>query len=801
MCVPHQAGGHPPKEEYVPLLTTANNLLNQYLNLCSISQLHLSSTERKIALTCMTVIHNNIKLIHNQIQLKFKLGGWAAKTTLQYQQKTNLLSTLTRLWVHLSFPHETDVRLLLFKIILIVEDIINTFSGAYKTEPFQTIQKPNKPSILNQVVHRPINIVNPYLTSLQRNYYYPIATEIVTMSEEIHTEQYTGLQDVTTTDPEASKHIAMSSTVKSKLATPEVITVEDSLTAITDLIREIEADDPPQSNLDDPVTTPSVKASTYRHRFALYRRNANYQSTLSQLSLFRSFAKCLKNTDNSIQILPIRNDIKVNSLSTTDQINHLEAVGLPTYFRPYKKNQKHISGDYYIATKLSFEELREHQNVQTWLIQSGYQMLWNDCQSSDMVKIGFLSRVRSFTFRDDLQSYITASKEWRAAPFQFRIYFDAFAAKGKVAYVLMIDAERPKIDQALHFFQSFYDGKKRNSPNCIEYFFLPLYRKSYSEDDRLKIIADHKHFVGNDSVVAMKGLHPLDNLVKLVSGVHTTIRHLLLSVPTKDCGNLFVQVERQPVDNWMLCCFHSHNSTKVTQKLGILEESLRKIVPQECWTDLFIDENGLTFSGQAAPLLNKKHHIARHASPQTEAYVAKSFKQLFNPTPKRNASDMDDYPSNTEQPVVKTRSFATASAVTESQPNNLEVNSTPTQNTLVHHTLNIAAVTPAPRTAATTELGPNNATAEVQVLRDTANLHSSALLALEKCCTTLMATQTQMSADIYHMNEGFNKRFEEFSAKMEDMTEAISNLKHSPSRSGSKVRKEHHALPDVPLLD
>ncbi|MFN9982945.1 MAG: hypothetical protein ACK53Y_23655, partial [bacterium] len=124
-------------------------------------------------------------------------------------------------------------------------------------------------------------------------------------------------------------------------------------------------------------------------------------------------------------------------------------------------------------------------------------------------------------------------------PFQFRIYFDAFAAKGKVAYVLMIDAERPKIDQALHFFQSFYDGKKRNSPNCIEYFFLPLYRKSYSEDDRLKIIADHKHFVGNDSVVAMKGLHPLDNLVKLVSGVHTTIRHLLLSVPTKDCGNLF----------------------------------------------------------------------------------------------------------------------------------------------------------------------------------------------------------------------------------------------------------------------
>jgi len=62
------------------------------------------------------------------------------------------------------------------------------------------------------------------------------------------------------------------------------------------------------------------------------------------------------------------------------------------------------------------------------------------------------------------------------------------------------------------------------SPNCIEYLFFPLYKKSYLEDERLKIIADHKHYIGTDSVVAMKGLQPLDNLIKLVSGVHTTIR-------------------------------------------------------------------------------------------------------------------------------------------------------------------------------------------------------------------------------------------------------------------------------------
>jgi hypothetical protein len=124
-----------------------------------------------------------------------------------------------------------------------------------------------------------------------------------------------------------------------------------------------------------------------------------------------------------------------------------------------------------------------------------------------MVRIGFLSRVRSFTFPDDLQAHITASKEWKASPFQFRIYFDAFAAKNKTAYVLMVDVERPKIDQALHFFQTWYDGKSKKSPSCIEYLFLPLYKKAYSEDVRLKIIADHTHHIGNDSVVVMKGHH------------------------------------------------------------------------------------------------------------------------------------------------------------------------------------------------------------------------------------------------------------------------------------------------------
>ena len=118
---------------------------------------------------------------------------------------------------------------------------------------------------------------------------------------------------------------------------PEIITVEHDLSVIADLIQEVEAEEAPtQTNSTDPNQESNVKGSFYRHRFALYRKNVKHQSELSQIQQFRSFAKCLKATDHSIQILPIRSDMKVHSFSTTDQINSLEQVGLHMYFKPYK---------------------------------------------------------------------------------------------------------------------------------------------------------------------------------------------------------------------------------------------------------------------------------------------------------------------------------------------------------------------------------------------------------------------------------------------------------------------------------
>lgn len=468
--------------------------------------------------------------------------------------------------------------------------------------------------------------------------------------------------------------------------------------------------------------------------------------------------------------------------------------------------QQHISGDYYIASKLPFNDLQAHKNIQTWLVQHGYSMLWSNCQSSDMVRIGFLSRVQTFTFRDDLQKHITTSKEWKADPFQFRVYFDSFNAKTKSAHVLMIDVERPKVDSGLHFFQAWYNGKLKNSPNCIEYLFLPLYKKFYTEDERLKIITDHHHHLGKDSVVAIKGLKSLESVVKLVSGVHTTIRKLLLSVPAPNTtsGKLFIQVERQPVENWLLCCFYASDATKITPKLASLEDSLKKFVAPDSWADLFVDGNGLSFSGQAAPLVkNKKNKIIfQEPSPETTAYVTQSFQTLFKPKEKRPATDMEDpkQQSTVVTPATRVKqSVSYADATTQQHPKLVLPEgykspelSSPTITTIVPHT-------PAqPVTAFNFKpLVEEEAFKELTVI---SNQHSGALLELRECCAHLCASQKKMSEEITAMNRNFNEKFDIMADRMDDMYESINSLKHSPTR-GSKLRKELHALPEVTLLE
>jgi hypothetical protein len=265
-----------------------------------------------------------------------------------------------------------------------------------------------------------------------------------------------------------------------------------------------------------------------------------------------------------------------------------------------------------------------------------------------MLRIGFLSRVRGFTYRDDLYHHIIAQDTWSKQPFHFRLYFNSFTAnvKGLTAYVLMIDVDRPSIEAAMSFFQEFFDGDSINSPNKIAYLFLPLYRKTYTDNERKSIIEDNDHHTEQTSVVTISGLNNLNNVVQLHQGVSVTIRHLLLAVPAQGTSNgkLFLQIERQASNNWLLCCFNSLDTTKVSLRLAHLETLLKRYITTTEYSKLFaMQEYELKYNGQAAPIKKGRPKLPILEVPESTAtYASAAMKKLFTPTQKRLAMEFEN---------------------------------------------------------------------------------------------------------------------------------------------------------------
>jgi hypothetical protein len=550
------------------------------------------------------------------------------------------------------------------------------------------------------------------------------------------------------------------------------ITVESSLEAIAEIIKEVEADDPPtETEVPQPTIVQGKKAQT--HRFAMYKKQSypTPGTPSNQLSLFQSFVKSIKSADQTVTILPIRSDVKIYPLSTTDQISTLEHIGLYNYFKPYKRTQKTLSGDFHIPIKLPFEDLKGHPAFNTWLMHNGYNVLYNACQTADMVKIGFLSRVTGFTFRGDLQDYIMASAEWKATPFHFHLYFDAFTAKGKTAHVLMIDVDCPNIKLGIRFFQQWYNGTLTNSPNNLPYMFWPLFKKSYSNEERLKIITDNSHHISNDSIIGLTGLQPPDTLVQLVNRTYTSIRLLLLSVPISGTttGQLFLQVERQTANEWLLCCFPQQDTSKVIMRLGTLEEYLRKYVHPDSLCHLFISSDGLTFTNQVTPLTKGCNKLPRlEVLAHTADYVTQSMQKLYNPTAKRQATEIDPIPL---QQTVQT----------------------------------VQVPRPAPTTYAAVAMPVTLTTPTVvQQLQAKSQEHSNTLAELRQCCANLATSQQQMANNMAAMNTDINAKFSElvsanlkFNDRFNEMSTAIENLRTSSPTRPLKLYKEGHSPLDT----
>jgi hypothetical protein len=364
-----------------------------------------------------------------------------------------------------------------------------------------------------------------------------------------------------------------------------------------------------------------LKPSSYRHRFSIYRRNGTPISK-NQLTLFKTFAHSIKSADHQAQILPIRSDKNMLPVTTTDQINNVDNTSIRNFFKPYKRTTKTLSGDFHIGTTLSFDEFKAHISISNWFELNGYNVTFCECQSSDMVKIGFLGRVRGFTYRDDMTLFITSHPKWIQDSFHFRLYYDTFVTKekGKMTYVLMVDVDRPNVEKGISFFESLFDGIQKNSPNAIAYPFFTLYKNTYSEEERVGIISDTDLQTDNISVVTLHGLQEVDAQIRLCNGVKVPIRHLLLSIPCAGTtnGKLFLQVERQSGSDWLLCAFSSTDSSRVMTKIPNLAEILQRYVSSDDLDKLFrVADRVIKLNGQAVSVRKGRMYVPLLPVPET----------------------------------------------------------------------------------------------------------------------------------------------------------------------------------------
>jgi hypothetical protein len=261
-------------------------------------------------------------------------------------------------------------------------------------------------------------------------------------------------------------------------------------------------------------------------------------------------------------------------------------------------------------------------------------MILNECQTSDMVLIGILSRVRPFTWREDLKQEIKTTDAWNTAPFHFRLYPGTFSSNlnGAMTHVMMVEVDRPNINKGLKFFQDTFDGENKVSRCNIPYLFFCLYKNSLTDAERKQIIYNNELYISHTGIVHVQGFKDIDTVVMLQQNIKVKLRKFLLSLcaPNMSNGKIFVQIERQNEADWLTCAFHTTDANIVAENLHTTAPTLSKCIIPEDHDKVFSDPSGkLRFITKSIPI--KKGNIRVASKPidaDTQAHTTKMLSKL-----------------------------------------------------------------------------------------------------------------------------------------------------------------------------
>lgn len=605
--------------------------------------------------------------------------GSQLKSTQEVQQLfLNCKFYCTKLWAYLANPTSYQIRHQIATFITVLDTFITKFitplllsdDGRY-LQQFSTPNRTIRPSIATQITHLKIT-VDPYLSSLQQNYYYPLSYPDMNSSE-------------TDTDPSQVPSPPLPRENVQPTSRPTVVTVEDSMEVIEELVQELQvtpeqemAEVSEHTVLEDQSQTISSRESNSL-RFSLYRTQASRlpKDNTNHLPLLKLFFKCILTTNPQTKILPIQNNSKVSAIKTTSQITELSQIGAANYVKG-SRGSRSLAGDYHISTPLSFDELSSDGKIASWLGLNGYKLIYNECQTSDMVLIGILTRVRPFTWRDDLKQSIMNTDTWKKSPFYFRLYYGTFSSnvKSTMTPVLMVEVDRPNIEQGLALFRETFNGEHKLSPNDIPYVFFSLYKNRFTNEERAKIVYDNELHLRQTEVIHMHGIKDIDSIVTLKQNVSVKLRNLLLSLRTPDTnsGKYFLQIEKQNDAEWLTCAFHSTDAERVKTNLNKITSLLTQcIIPEDLNKVFRHPDHKLIFVTKSIPIKKGNLQIAsRPIATETQDHTNKMLSKLSLPTMKRFTPDISIQPPINLDKTTKTRDSSSFSSAATSMTANSE---------------------------------------------------------------------------------------------------------------------------------
>jgi hypothetical protein len=301
----------------------------------------------------------------------------------------------------------------------------------------------------------------------------------------------------------------------------------------------------------------------------------------------------------------------------------------------------------------------------------GYFLLLNDCQSSDMVKIGFISRVRPFTWREDLQTLIKDSYEWRKNPFHFRMFFGSISCnkKSSTAPVLMVEVEREKITAGLDFFCNVFDGENPVSPCGIPYLFLTLYQNSFTDNERSKIIEDINHHIGFTQLIRLYGLKDIDTPITLQQNVSVKLRKLLLNLRTPNSSTrLFCQIEKEADKDSILCAFDSDIYDIVMTNLQNISPLIRQCVIEADWVNIFHNDDFSLLAPQKIIPTKGGFSSFKTIPQEIQEHTTLALAKMRKVEKRSSASSLSSYSSVSASPSV--HSFQPTASTVSTSPSN-----------------------------------------------------------------------------------------------------------------------------------